>query len=86
MGQCRRQPCRYHRRCFEREKYGPSENTAIVGTIKDPSMEALLACEPDFVIMSADITSHAELGSTLDEAGIAWGLFHVDILTIILIC
>ena len=54
------------------------ENTAIVGTIKDPSMEALLACEPDFVIMSADITSHAELGSTLDEAGIAWGLFHVE--------
>lgn len=50
----------------------------IVGTIKEPDLEALLASEPDFVILSADITSHGEIAKSLREMGIACGLFHVE--------
>lgn len=54
------------------------ENTAIVGTIKEPDVEALLALEPDFVILSADVTSHQELAASLTEMGIPYGLFHEE--------
>ncbi|MEA4920172.1 MAG: ABC transporter substrate-binding protein [Clostridiaceae bacterium] len=54
------------------------DDVDIVGTIKEPDLEALLASEPDFVILSADITSHGEIARTLRDMGIACGLFHVE--------
>lgn len=55
-----------------------SQDVSIVGTIKDPDLEALLACSPDFVILSADISSHVKIAETLRQADIACGLFHVE--------
>lgn len=54
------------------------DDVAIVGTIKTPDLEAVLACEPDFVIMSADTTGHVEAAESLKQADVPYGLFHVE--------
>lgn len=46
-----------------------------VGTHTTPNLEALLALEPDFVLLSADVAGQAELGDVLSEAGIPNALF-----------
>lgn len=43
---------------------------AIVGTIKKPSVEAILALEPELVIYSADIEGHLEAAAVLAQGGI----------------
>lgn len=55
-----------------------AEDVQIVGTIKEPDLEAILAAEPDFVILSADTGSHVEMAVTLRQAGIPCGLFRVE--------
>lgn len=54
------------------------EGTAIVGTIKKPNVEEILAVEPDFVILSADIEGHIEAGQALDDANITHAYFHIE--------
>lgn len=54
------------------------DDVSIVGTIKTPDLEAVLSCEPDFVIMSADTAGHVEAAETLKQAGVPYGLFHVE--------
>lgn len=54
------------------------EDVAIVGTILEPDLEAVLALEPDFVILGADVENHAKLAPTLEEMGIPYGLFHEE--------
>ena len=58
---------------------GLPEDTAILGTIKEPNLEVLLSLEPDFVILSADIASHQSLADTLREMGIPCGQFHEEL-------
>lgn len=55
------------------------EETAIIGTIKEPNLEVLLSLEPDFVILSADIASHRSLADTLKELQLPCGLFHEEL-------
>lgn len=45
-------------------------DAAVVGTIKKPSVEAILALEPDLVITSADIEGHVEAAALLSAGGI----------------
>lgn len=59
----------------ERDLHLP-EDTAMVGTIKEPDLETVLSLEPDFVILSADIASHPDLAKSLREMSIPCGLFH----------
>lgn len=54
------------------------ESMTIVGSIKEPNLEQLLALEPDFVILSADIASHQTLADTLADLSIPYGLFHEE--------
>ena len=54
------------------------DSTTIVGTIKEPNLETILALEPDCVILSADITSHPDLAKSLTEMSIPCGLFHEE--------
>ena len=58
---------------------GLPEDTAILGTIKEPNLEVLLSLEPDFVILSADIASHQSLADTLREMNIPCGQFHEEL-------
>ena len=49
---------------------GISENTAVVGTLSKPNSEAILALEPDLVLLAVDIPAQKELKAELDEMGI----------------
>ena len=48
---------------------------AVVGTVKEPNLEAVIAAEPDFVILASDIAGQAELHQALADAEI--GRAHV---------
>ena len=54
------------------------EDVQILGTVKEPNVEALIASEPDFVILSADITTHAQIKTQLQTLGIPCAYFQVD--------
>lgn len=57
------------------------EDVAIVGTVKEPGMEEILALDPDFVILSADIAAQVRLHGALEEAGIVHAYYRVDTFT-----
>lgn len=50
----------------------------IVGSVKSIDLERLIELEPDYVILSADLTAHLELQDALDQMGIAYGYFRED--------
>lgn len=52
--------------------------TVNLGSLKQPDTEALLALEPDLVLLSNDIDGHLALADTLKNAGIPAAYFHVD--------
>ena len=54
------------------------EDVAIVGTVKEPNMEEILAAEPDLVLMSADVAEHLDFKPALDEAQIPYLYFRCD--------
>lgn len=54
------------------------EDTAIVGSVKEPNLEAIIAAQPDFVILSADTASQVKLHNALTQAGIAHAYYRVD--------
>ncbi len=51
----------------------------IVGTVKHIDLEKLIALNPDYVILSADLTAHLSLKDSLDNIGISYGYFRVDV-------
>ena len=53
-------------------------DVALVGNVKTPSLEEVLALEPDFVILSADIEGHVALDESLTDAGVPHAYFRVD--------
>ena len=50
----------------------------IIGTVKSVDLEKLVALEPDYVVLSADLTAHTELKDSLEQMGIVCGYFQVD--------
>lgn len=55
-----------------------SSDVQIVGTVKEPNLEAVLALDPDFVLLSADIASHAPAAELFTQMGIPCATFRVD--------
>jgi iron complex transport system substrate-binding protein len=55
-----------------------SENTKIVGTIKEPNLEEILSLSPEFIILSSDIESHLVIHDTLIKANIPHAYFKVE--------
>jgi iron complex transport system substrate-binding protein len=51
------------------------QEVAVVGTVKSPNLENILALMPDFVILSADIPAQVKLHQNLQAAGIAHAYF-----------
>lgn len=49
-----------------------------IGTVKQPNLEKIMALNPDFVILSADIATHVSAAETLKKAGIPCALFKVE--------
>lgn len=54
------------------------EDTKIIGTVKEINLEALLSCNPDYVILSADLSAQLKLEESLKQAGLNYGYFRVD--------
>lgn len=52
--------------------------TKIVGTIKDPNVEEIIALSPDFVLLSTDIESHVKISETLRKSNIPFAFFKVE--------
>ena len=65
---------------LERDFAGLSDNVAVIGTVKEPVLEAILDLKPDFVILSADITGHTALEQVLKDANIKCHFAHVETL------
>jgi len=53
-------------------------DTAIVGTVKEPNLEEIIAAEPDFVILAADIAGQADLHDALTAAAIPHAYYRTD--------
>lgn len=54
------------------------EGISIIGSVKSPNLEVILSLEPDFAILSADLSAHRQVAESLEQAGIPYGLFHVE--------
>ncbi|MDO4740431.1 MAG: ABC transporter substrate-binding protein, partial [Eubacteriales bacterium] len=54
------------------------KDIAVIGTVKSVDLECLIALEPDYVLLAADLTAHLELEQSLSQMGIAYGYFRED--------
>lgn len=54
------------------------DSVSIVGTVKEPNAEEIIALDPDLVILSTDIAAQVELRELLEDAGLACAAFQVD--------
>ena len=53
-------------------------SAAIVGTVKEPNLEEIIAADPDFVILAADIAGQADLHAALTQASIPHAYYRAD--------
>ena len=61
------------------EDFGLSLDDCVnIGGAHSPSLELLVASDPDFVIASASTASNVEMGETLSDMGISIAYFDVD--------
>ena len=63
---------------LEERDLGLPEDTAVVGTVKEPNAEEIIALEPDLVILASDIAAQADIRDVLENAGLACATFQVD--------
>lgn len=54
------------------------DDVEIVGSVKEPNLERILALSPDFVILSADTANQVKLHDALTQAGIPHAYYRVD--------
>ncbi len=50
----------------------------VIGTVKEPNAEAIIALEPDLVIFSEDIAAQVDMVDVFTDAGIAVSGYRVD--------
>ncbi|MGI6256014.1 MAG: ABC transporter substrate-binding protein, partial [Acutalibacter sp.] len=55
-----------------------SQDVDVVGSVKEPNVEEVLALEPDLVILSSDIANQVDLKDTLENAGLTCAYYRVD--------
>lgn len=54
------------------------ENYIDLGSLKEPSLEAILAADLDFLILMSSLPNHRAMAETLDKTGIAYAYFDVE--------
>lgn len=55
------------------------EGVELIGTIKEPNLEKIIAIKPDFVILAADTESHKALAESLKSLGVTCAFFKVEL-------
>ena len=60
------------------ERQLPLPGAAVVGTVKEPNLEQIIAAAPDFVILAADITAQADFHDALTQAAIPHAYYRTD--------
>lgn len=55
-----------------------TDSVSLVGTVKNIDLEKIVALNPDYVILSADLAAHLKLQDALRTAKIPHGYFRVD--------
>jgi len=63
---------------FDEQREGISEDVFNLGEMQSPSAETIISVNPDFVIMSANISGHVDLYDTLKAANINVAYFDVN--------
>ena len=63
---------------LEQRDLGLPKDIAVVGTVKEPNAEEIIALEPDLVLLASDITAQADIRDVLENAGLACAFFQVD--------
>ena len=63
---------------LEQRDLGLPEDIAVVGTVKEPNAEEIIALEPDLVLLASDIAAQADIRDVLENAGLACASFQVD--------
>ena len=56
---------------LEQRDLGLPEDIAVVGTVKEPNAEEIIALEPDLVLLASDIIAQADIRDVLENAGIS---------------
>lgn len=54
------------------------KSTAIVGSVKSVNLETIIQLEPDYIILSADLSAHLKLESSLKSLKLNYGYFRID--------
>lgn len=54
------------------------DSVETVGTVKQVNLEKIVELEPDYVILSADLSAQLALKENLQQMGIPFGYFRVD--------
>lgn len=55
-----------------------SDDTEIIGTVKHIDLEKVVSLNPDYVILSADLSAHLSFKESLDAMNIPYGYFCED--------
>jgi len=63
---------------IEERSLALGDDVSIVGTVKEPNLEEIIAAEPDFVILAADIAGQVELHDALTAAAIPHAYYRTD--------
>ena len=63
---------------IKEERLEISDEISLVGTVKDPNIEAILSLSPDFVLLSPDIENQQKIMTILEDAKIAHAFFKVE--------
>lgn len=63
---------------IEERQLALGEDVAIVGTVKEPNLEEIIAADPDFVILAADIAAQANFHDALTAAAIPHAYYRTD--------
>jgi len=57
---------------------GLPADTHIIGTVKEPNLEEIIALSPDFVILSPDVAGHVNIAESFRQMGIVHAFFKVE--------
>ena len=57
---------------------GISENTEVIGTVTNPSLEAIAALSPGMVLLSGELPTHKKLAEELESRGISPRMISVN--------